>query len=313
MKKAYYTLNDYFKDKFHTKIVKLSLDGGFTCPNRDGTLDTRGCLFCSELGSGEFAGDTENVFKRTHSSIEAQISAQKTLLKSKWEAPKYMSYFQNYSNTYKPVDELKWLYETATRDESILGLAVATRPDCISDEVIDLFESYNEKGIFWVELGLQSIHEKTVECIRRHYSMALFESVYQKLLEKHIDVVLHIILGLPGEDRAQMLDTVAYVSALKPFGVKFHMLNVLKGSDLETLYRETGFHVLTQEEYVELVCDALEILDSEIVVHRVTGDGPKELLIAPQWIKNKRAVLNDIDKVLRCRGTYQGIYSSNKG
>lgn len=312
MKKAYYTLNDYFKEKFHTKIVKLSLDGGFTCPNRDGKLDTRGCLFCSELGSGEFTGDTMNAFIRTNSSIEAQISAQKTLLKSKWEDPKYMSYFQNYSNTYKSIDALKVLYEEATRDESILGLAVATRPDCISDEVINLFETYSGKGIFWVELGLQTMHEETVERIRRHYSRTLFETVYQKLKEKQINTVLHVIFGLPGESKAQMLDTVAYVSSLKPFGVKFHMLNVLKGSDLEDYYCETGFHLLTQEEYIQLICDALEILDAKIIVHRVTGDGPKELLIAPNWIKNKRAVLNGIDKEFRRRGTYQGIYSDKE-
>ncbi len=312
MKKAYYTLNDYFKETFNTKVVKLSLDGGFTCPNRDGQLDTRGCLFCSELGSGEFTGDTMNTFIRTNSSIEAQIEAQKSLLKSKWEDPKYMSYFQNYSSTYKSIDELKVLYKEATRDEAILGLAVATRPDCISDDVVDLFESYSEKGIFWVELGLQSIHEESIKRIRRHYSMALFEEIYQKLENKHISTVLHVILGLPGETRAQMLETVAYVSALKPFGVKFHMLNILKGSDLEAYYNEIGFHVLTLEEYINLVCDAIELLDPKITVHRVTGDGPKELLIAPNWIKNKRSVLNGIDKEFKRRGTHQGIYSNKR-
>ncbi|GAU77212.1 TIGR01212 family radical SAM protein [Fusibacter sp. 3D3] len=309
MKKAYYTLNDYFKETCQTKVVKLSLDGGFTCPNRDGSLDTRGCLFCSELGSGEFTGDTVSTFIRTDSDIKSQISAQKERLKSKWENPKYMSYFQNYSNTYKSIDALRSLYEEATQDESILGLAVATRPDCISDEVIDLFATYSEKGFFWVELGLQTMHEETAERIRRHYSLTHFEAIYRKLMKQHINIVLHVIFGLPGENRAQMLDTVAYVSSLKPFGVKFHMLNVLKGSDLESYYYETEFQLLTQEAYIQLVCDALERLDSKIVVHRVTGDGPKALLIAPNWIKHKRAVLNGIDKELKRRGTYQGIYS----
>lgn len=306
MKKAYYTLNDYFKTTLGMKVVKLSIDGGFTCPNRDGKIDTRGCLFCSELGSGEYTGDTEHFQIRTTSPIATQIEAQKSLLSPKWQSPKYMSYFQNYSNTYKAVEVLRALYDEATLDQDIIGLAVATRPDCISDEVIELFETYNDKGVFWVELGLQTIHEKSAELIRRHYPLALFEEKYKALKSKNIKVVIHLIFGLPGESRDQMLETVSYVSKLQPFGVKFHMLNVLKGSDLEHYYQEAPFDLLSQEAYIKLICDAIERLDENIVIHRLTGDGPKDLLIAPNWIKNKRAVLNGIDKELKARGTSQG-------
>lgn len=306
----FYSVNDYFKHRYGRKIVKLSLDGGFTCPNRDGKLDTRGCLFCSDRGSGEYAGIvTDGFYMAETQPILEQMAYQKSLLSDKWRDCGYLGYFQNFSNTYAPLEKLIETYAPVYEDSSVVGLALATRPDCITDEMYPLFKSYMARGEFWLELGLQSIHPQSVSLIRRHYDMALFESVYSRLKAEEISVVLHIILGLPGETREMMLETVKYVSSLKPFGVKFHMLNVLRGSDLEAYYAKENFKLLEVHEYIDLICDALELLPADITIHRLTGDGPRELLIAPMWIRNKRAVLNGIQREMRRRGTVQGAKS----
>lgn len=312
MEKRYKTISQYLKNKYDVKIVKLSLDGGFTCPNRDGKLDTRGCLFCSEQGSGEYAGAINrtpgqhlSIFKQTE-SIAVQVQKQKELLSEKWPVAKYIAYFQNFTNTYGPVGELEALYDSALVDDDVLGLVISTRPDCIDASTIELFKKYNEGKLFWVELGLQTIKTSTIDLIRRHYQTSEFELIYQELIDEGIPVVLHVILGLPGESYEDMMNTVKYVSGLKPFGVKFHMLNVLLGSDLEIYYHDHPFEIMSREEYINTICDAIEWLDPQIVIHRVTGDGPRDLLIAPQWIKNKRAVLNGIDQELRRRNTFQG-------
>ncbi|NLP12966.1 MAG: TIGR01212 family radical SAM protein [Clostridium sp.] len=297
--KRYHTLDYELKQTFGQKVIKLSLDGGFTCPNRDGRIGTRGCIFCGEKGSGDFAG-TRDV------SIAEQVEQQKQLLSSKWPDGKYIAYFQSYTNTYAPLDRLRTRYEDVLSCKDVVGLAVATRPDCLPDDVLSLLEEIAGKTFMWIELGLQTIHPGSAAFIRRGYDLSCFSEAVAKLKERNIRVVVHMIIGLPGESREDILDTVRLVAKLGVWGVKFHMLYIQKDTDLYEYYCSNPFSVLTLDEYVNIIADALEILPPEIVVHRVTGDGVKRLLEAPLWTLDKLKVLSEIDRVLRERNSYQG-------
>lgn len=286
----YYSISDYLKKTFGTKTIKLSLDGGFTCPNRDGTVGTGGCAFCSSSGSGEFA-----------SSISEQIS----LLSDKWPEAKHIAYFQNHTNTYAPVSYLRELYYDALEDPRIDGIAIATRPDCLGDDVLDLLEEINREHFLWVELGLQTIHPKTSEMMGIGYSLDVFEEAYRALQARGIRTVIHVILGLPGESRQDMFDTVSYVAKIHPFGMKIHMLNLVRGSRLyEMMPDYVPFHSI--QEYCELVVDLLEIIPPDVTIHRLTADTQRGLLVAPEWSYRKRTILNTINRRLKERNTCQG-------
>ncbi len=291
----YYSLSSYLKNKFGVKVGKVCLDGGFTCPNRDGTLSNLGCIYCSERGSGEFAGC---IGAKT---ISEQIAHQKTMYGGKWKVEKYIAYFQNFTNTYKPVSELRKIYDEALSDKDIVGLDIATRADCMDLERIELLKEYDEKTETWIELGMQSIHEKTLDFINRGYSHEYFDKKACELIDEGFKIIVHMILGLPTETREDMLETFEYVKELHPFGVKIHSLYVDKHSRLGKLYTEKPFPVLTEEEYVNLVCDGMEILPRDIVYHRITGDPVRENLIVPDWTKHKCAVISSIQKELKKR------------
>ncbi|MBD5494550.1 MAG: TIGR01212 family radical SAM protein [Lachnospiraceae bacterium] len=288
----YYSLNNYLKDTFGEKVYKIALNGGFTCPNRDGTLDTRGCIFCSGAGSGEFAGKMED-------SITAQIEKGKERLKEKIKNGKYIAYFQAFTNTYAPVQRLKKLYEEAISHPDIVVLSIATRPDCLSEEVMQLLRKMNERKPVWVELGLQTIHEKTAEYIRRGYPLSVYDEAVKKLKKAGLQVIVHVILGLPGETTDDMKATVSYVGKSGADGIKLQLLHVIKGTDLEKEYREGKFSVMELEEYAALTADCIALLPEKMVIHRLTGDGDKKTLIAPEWSKDKKRVLNALHKAIR--------------
>lgn len=298
--KRYHTLDYELKKIFGEKAIKLSIDGNFTCPNRDGTIGYNGCIFCSDRGSGDF---TER-----GKSIRSQIVEQKQFMSKKWKSNTYIAYFQNYTNTYDTVDNLRKKFYEALSCENIKGIAIATRPDCISDEIAALLSELNETTFLWVELGLQSIYDKTAEFIRRGYSLDAFINSVEILKSNKIKTVVHLIMGLPGETTSQMLNSVKYISPLNVWGLKIHMLHIIKNTDLALYYKENPFRLLTHEEYVNLICDSLELLNKDIVVHRLTGDGKKTDLIEPIWTLNKLKVLSDIDKTLKNRGSFQGRY-----
>jgi hypothetical protein len=298
--KRYRTLNYELKKTFGKKVIKLSIDGGFTCPNRDGRVGNRGCLFCSEEGSGEFSGDRKI-------SITKQMDNQKKLLEKKWKTDLVIPYFQSFTNTYSEVDDLRKKYDEATNYPGTVGLAVATRPDCLENEKIELLSNYTKNYLTWVELGLQTIHENSAELIRRGYGLEVFEDTLERLNKNNIKTVVHLIIGLPGETKEDIIQTVRYISSKKIWGVKFHLLHILKNTDLENFYYENRFELLKKEEYIDIVCDSLEILREDIVVHRVTGDGKKSDLVGPKWSLDKLRVLSGIDMELKRRKTYQGI------
>lgn len=297
--KRYNTLNNELQRIFGRKIMKISLDGGFTCPNRDGTLGTKGCIFCSEEGSGEFAGSK-------FISIKEQAEDQKRLLSNKWKTDKYIAYFQNFTNTYSSIDKLKELYNEALTIEGVDGLAIATRPDCISDEVLDFLDELNKTTFLWIELGLQSIHEKSAHFIRRGYPLSIYEDTIRRLKERNIKVVTHLIIGLPYETKEDMKESVKYMAKTNIWGIKLHSLYIQKGTDLYDYYIKNPFPILTKEDYVEIIVDSLELLPNNMVVHRVTGDGKKQLLYEPKWSADKLSVLGSIDKELKNRNSYQG-------
>lgn len=297
--KRYHTLNYELKKAFGKKVIKLSLDGGFTCPNRDGTVGYRGCIFCGEEGSGEFTSSRAL-------SIEEQINDQKKQLANKWDSDKYIAYFQNFTNTYSTYEDLRGKYHRALSQEGVVGLAIATRPDCLPDEVLDLLEEINQKTYLWVELGLQTIHDKSSRFIRRGYPLSVYHEAIEKLKERNIKVVTHLIFGLPYESREDMLESVRYVAGTNTWGVKFHMLYIQRGTDLYEYFLKHPFPILSKDEYISLVVDALELLPEDMVVHRVTGDGKKELLYEPRWTLDKLRVLSGIDKELKMRNSYQG-------
>jgi hypothetical protein len=289
----YYTLNQYLKDTFGEKIYKIALDGGFTCPNRDGTLDTRGCIFCSGAGSGDFAGE------RTQ-SITRQIEEGKRRLRGKLEDGKYIAYFQAFTNTYAPVERLRSLYTEAITHPDVVALSIATRPDCLSEPVIALLKEMSDRKPVWVELGLQTIHEKTAAYIRRHYELSVYEDAVKRLKQAGIShVVTHVILGLPGENPDDMKATVSYVANSGVDGLKLQLLHVLRGTDLEKDYLAGKFEVMTMEQYVSLVAECISLLPEHMVIHRMTGDGDKKILVAPLWSGDKKRVLNALQKKLQ--------------
>ena len=297
------SLNDDLRERFGEKLYKLTLNGGCTCPNRDGTLGTRGCIFCSEGGSGEFAASPQL-------SIQEQIEDGKRRLAGKRPVKKYIAYFQAYTNTYAPVEHLRRVFTEAISCPEIAVLSIATRPDCLGEEVLELLEELNRRKPVWVELGLQTIHEKTASFIRRGYPLPVFDRTVKELEARGIEIIVHTILGLPGETADMMLGTVRYVNSTPAAGIKLQLLHILKHTDLADYYQHTGFHILTMNEYVDLVIRCLEVCRPDLVIHRLTGDGPKDLLIAPEWSQAKRQVLNTIQKELKRRNTFQGrLYS----
>lgn len=285
----YYSLNQYLKDTFGEKVYKIAIDGGFTCPNRDGSIDTRGCIFCSGMGSGDFAESRMN-------TITEQIENGKQRLLNKISNGKYIAYFQAFTNTYAPVWELRSKYMEAVRHPDIVAISIATRPDCLSDDVIALLKEINEIKPTWVELGLQTIHENTAEYIRRGYPLEVYDEAVCRLKEIGVDIIVHVILGLPGESKKEMLETVRYVGNSGVNGIKLQLLHVIRGTDLEHEYNNGVFDVMSMEEYTSLVADCIAILPERMVIHRMTGDGDKKTLIAPLWSGDKKRVLNLLNK-----------------
>lgn len=288
----YYSLNQYLRDTFGEKVYKLALDGGFICPNRDGKLDTRGCIFCSGLGSGDFA-------QSSSLSITEQIEKGKARVESKIRDGKYIAYFQAFTNTYGPVEHLRKLYEEAMAGEDIVALSIGTRPDCLPDEVVNLLSELNQKKPVWVELGLQTIHPRSAEYIRRGYPLSVFDDAVRRLKQAGLTVIVHVILGLPGESRKEMLETVDYVGKSGADGIKLQLLHVIRGTDLEKDYLAGKFKTLELQEYAELVADCIALLPREMVIHRMTGDGDKRTLVAPLWSADKKRVLNTLQKTIR--------------
>lgn len=303
--KRYYTLDYFYKNKFKCKIAKVSLNAGFTCPNMDGTLSNKGCIYCSKSGSGEFAGD-KNL------SIEEQFYSVKKIMDRKWPNSKYIAYFQARTNTYAPLDKLKKVYESVLELDNVVGISIATRPDSISLECLDYLEELSKRTFLTVELGLQTINNDTSILINRCHTLECFDNMVYELKNRGINVLVHIINGLPYETSNMMLDTVRHLNKLPIDGIKFHMLCVLKNTPLEKYYEINKFHILSKEEYIDIVCNQLEILRPDIVVNRITSDTSIDLLIEPMWIVKKRCIINDIDKELRRRNTYQGIYYNEK-
>ena len=297
--KRYYSLDDYIKQTFGEKLYKLALDGGMTCPNRDGTLGTGGCIFCSAGGSGDFAGD-RNV------SIHEQLESAKKLVQQKHTGSSYIAYFQAYTNTYAPVSYLERIYTEAIQEPDIKVLSIATRPDCLPKETLNLLERLNQIKPIWVELGLQTIHKSSSDFIRRGYELDVFEKAVYDLKQRGISVIVHTILYLPNETTDMMLETISYLNHLPIDGIKLQLLHVLKGTDLADYYEANPFHLPTLEEYLETLGCMISHLRPDIVVHRITGDGPKSLLIAPLWTGNKRHVLNSIQKYLKDSDIRQG-------
>ena len=297
--KRYHTLDFYYKEKFGCKISKISLNGGFTCPNKDGTKGVGGCIYCSKSGSGDFAGDLKE-------SLTEQFNNIKKIMDKKWQDTKYIAYFQANTNTYAKVEELKKKYEEVLKLDRVVGLNIATRADSITDECLDYLEELNKKTFLNIELGLQTINEKTNKLINRGETKEEFDTMVKKLRSRGINVIVHIINGLPYETYDDMINTIKYVNSLDIQGLKIHMLHIIKDTKLADLYNEEHFHVLTRDEYVKIVCDQLELLRPEIVIHRITGDPKKEELIEPTWLLKKFCVLNEIDKELVRRNSYQG-------
>ena len=287
------------RERFGEKVYKVTLNGGMSCPNRDGTLGTRGCIFCSEGGSGDFAADVSL-------SVTEQIESQIALLSGKRPIQKYIAYFQAYTNTYAPVEYLRKIFKEAMSHPRIVALSVGTRPDCLGEEVLDLLEELNRIKPVWIELGLQTIHEKTAQYIRRGYRLSCFDQALENLRKRNIEVIVHTILGLPGESREEILETMRYLNKKDIQGIKLQLLHVLKGTDLAYDYLAGRFQVYEREEYLDLLIECLENLDPEIVIHRITGDGPKDLLIAPLWASRKREVLNLLHHQMKEQNSYQG-------
>ena len=295
--KRYYTLDSFYKEIFGSKIAKISLNCNFTCPNRDGTKGVGGCIYCSNLKSGEYAGDI-------HDDVVTQFNKVKEIMLNKWKNCKFIGYFQAGTNTYAPVEVLKERFEPILKIQDVVGLSIATRPDSITDECLDYLTDLNKRTFLTVELGLQTIHDKTSKLINRCHTLEEFESMVKKLRERKINVVVHIINGLPYETKEMMLETVKYLNNQDIQGIKIHMLHVLKNTRLAELYEKEKFPILTKDEYIDIVVNQLELLRSDIVINRITGDPKVEDLIEPTWLVKKFVVLNDIDKELK--KSYQG-------
>lgn len=296
--KRYFSLNSYLRKKFNQKVFKISLDAGFSCPNRDGSISKGGCIFCSPRGSGDFAGIDKDIVK--------QFYEIKEMMNRKWKEGKYIGYFQAYTNTYAPVEVLREKYNSILNLENVVGLAIATRPDCLPIDVLNLLEEINNKTYLWVELGLQTINEKTSKLINRGYDLNVYIDSMKKLNERGIETVTHVILGLPGENRDDMLRTIDFVSNSPSKGIKLHLLHLMKDTPMVKLYENDLLRFLEKEEYIDLVVDSIERLPKDMVIHRLTGDSPRSTLIGPMWSLKKWEVLNSIDDRLRERDTWQG-------
>lgn len=297
--KNYYSLDCWLKQTFHEKVYRISLNGGMTCPNRDGNLDTRGCIFCSRGGSGDFAGNAAL-------SVHEQLLEGRSRLSQKTNCRRFIAYFQAYTNTYAPVSYLEQIFTEAIREPDVAVLSIATRPDCISPEILELLVSLNRIKPVWIELGLQTIHQQTARFIRRGFSLECYENCVKQLEQAGLTVISHVILGLPGETREDMLATVDYLGHSDIQGIKLQLLHVLKDTDLAVLYEKDPFPLFSLEEYCSLIVDCIERLPENMVIHRITGDGPRKLLIAPLWSTDKKRVLNRIQQMFRERNTWQG-------
>ncbi len=295
----FYSLNNYLKEKFGKKIYKVSLDGGFTCPNRDGKISHKGCLFCSDRGSGEFTGERGK-------TITEQINEQLEFIKSKNNDGNVIAYFQNFTNTYGDIEYLRKIYYEALSHKKVIGIAIATRPDCLDDEVLSLLSEINEKFFMWIELGLQTAKDNIAEIINRGYKTECYIQTCKKLNEKNIKFVTHMIVGLPYEEKQDLFDTVNLINKVKSWGIKIHLLYILKNSQLEKYYNEHQFKIYERDEYTTIVLELLKRLNPEIVIHRLTGDAKKEDLFLPLWSADKRGVLNEIQRKLKLNDTYQG-------
>ena len=298
--KRYHTLNYFYKKKFGIKVFKVSLNGGFSCPNLDGKVGYGGCIYCSKSGSGEFGGDKNK-------SLTEQFMEMKKVVNKKNIPCKYIGYFQARTNTYDTVENLKKRYEEVLKIDSVIGLNIATRCDAISDECLDYLSSLNKKTFLTIELGLQTIHKETSKLINRCHTLEQFDEMVKKLRERGINVVVHIINGLPYESEDKMIETAKYLNKLDIQGIKIHMLHIIKDTEMDKLYKKTNFHILSKEEYIDIVIKQLEVLREEIVINRITSDPDKDLLVEPIWLTKKCQLLNDIDKEMKKRNTYQGI------
>lgn len=299
LEKPYHSLDYMLKERFGEKVYKLTLNGGMSCPNRDGKLGTGGCIFCSAGGSGDFAGDPAQ-------SIDQQIAQQKELICKKRPVNTFIAYFQAYTNTYAPVSHLEKIFTEAIQEPEIKILSIATRPDCLGKDVLDLLAKLNQIKPVWVELGLQTIHEKSAEFIRRGYTLDVFESAVKNLRAIGITVIVHTILGLPNETEEMMLETISYLNQLDIQGIKLQLLHILKGTDMAVFFKNDKFYLPSLEEYMVLLSRCISLLRPDIVVHRLTGDGPKDLLIAPLWTGSKRFVLNSIQRYFKSEDIWQG-------
>lgn len=303
--KRYHTLNCFFRERFGEKVFKISLDAGFTCPNRDGRISTGGCIFCSSRGSGDFAG--------TASNLVEQFYEVKKMMNRKWKTGKYIGYFQAYTNTYAPVDFLREKYYSVINVEDVVGIAIATRPDCLPEDVLELLEEINEKTYLWVELGLQTVHESTARLINRGYGLDEYITSVKELKKRGIEVVTHAILGLPGESRQDMLETVDFISNTGTQGIKLHLLHLLRGTKLAEMYLKGELQPMSMEDYVETVVECIERIPEEMIIHRITGDGPRDTLIAPRWSLKKFEVINAIEHLMMDKDTWQGKkYTPNR-
>ncbi len=297
--KRYHSLNYFLRNKFGEKVFKISLDAGFTCPNRDGKVSKGGCTFCSARGSGDFSGDRDF-------SIHKQFIEIKDMMAKKWKDGKYIAYFQAYTNTYAPVEVLREKYEEAIKEEGVVALAIATRPDCLDEDVLDLLQEINKKLYVWVELGLQTINDEVARSFNRGYDLEVYDKAIEGLKKRGIDFVTHCIFGLPGETKEDMLKTVDYIAHSGSTGIKLHLLHLMKGTRLVKEYESGNLKFLSQEDYIDLICKSIAMLPQDMVVHRLTGDAPRDLLIGPMWSLKKWEVLNAIDKSLEDNDIYQG-------
>ena len=295
--KRYYTLDYYYKTKFNSKVAKINLDANFTCPNIDGTKGYGGCIYCLN-GSSDFSKKT---------TLLEQFNIRKEIMLNKWPNAKLIAYFQANTNTYDTVDNLKKRFEPILKQKDVIGISIATRADAIKDEVLEYLIDLNKRTYLTIELGLQTIHDNTANLINRCHDLNCFDAMVKKLRSNNIDVVVHVINGLPYETKDMMIETIKHLNKLDIQGIKIHMLSIVKGTKLEKMYQENPFKVLTKDEYINIVCDQIENLNENIVIHRLTGDPIKETLIEPKWILNKIDVLNGIDKELKRRNSYQGI------
>ncbi|MFD1030337.1 TIGR01212 family radical SAM protein [Metaplanococcus flavidus] len=303
--KRYYTWNRHLRDHFGHKVMKIALDAGFDCPNRDGTVAYGGCTFCSVAGSGDFAGDRVD-------PISVQFEGIKEKMHKKWKEGKYIAYFQAYTNTHAPLPVIKEKFEAALAEENVIGLSIATRPDCLPDDIVDYLAELNERTYLWIELGLQTIHEETARLVNRAHDFNLYIEGVEKLRSRGIRVCTHIINGLPLENRDMMMETAREVAKLDVQGIKIHLLHLLKGTPMVKQYEKGMVEFLEKEEYIKLVADQLEVIPAEMIVQRITGDGPIELMIGPMWSVNKWDVLNGIDAELELRGSWQGKFFEGK-